>query len=303
MTTINPEKVVVFHHDDLDGVCAAAVIRKLYPVAVCHSISYGGVLPIDTLEPDTALFIVDFTPETEADWQRIMGKTNNVTWIDHHQKNIEKYNFYNMALKGLRVDTKPSGALATWQFLFPDKPVHDAVTYTSDYDTWTYDFGEHTKRFEAGMSALNSSPDSKLWIDLLSDDVITRTTTMNLVLDTGNIIVEHRKITNKKIVEKYGFSCEFEGYKVLACNAPTANSILFDSVFDKAEYDILSVFASNGKKVMISLYSEKSNINCADIASKYGGGGHPGAAGFQIESIPFTNIESLKGDNTCRRLT
>ena len=40
-------------------------------------------------------------------------------------------------------------------------------------------------------------------------------------------------------------------------------------------------------KWSVSLYSIDPNIDCGSIAKKHGGGGHPGAAGFQCDSLPF----------------
>lgn len=290
---MEPIRVVVMHHNDLDGRASAAIIRKMYPAALCYEVTYDKELPIDKLTEGDKLFIVDFTPSAEADWMRILNVTKDVIWIDHHTANIKKHKFYDMSIEGLRVDTKPSGAGATWQYLFPDVPAPDAVTYTSDYDTWTYDYGLATKTFEAGMSALDYTPQGRVWMDLLSDDKMLQKDTMQLVQDAGRIVIEYRKRWNTDVVNQCAFGCEFEGYKVIACNAPNVNSTLFDSIPNKNEFDILSVFKSTGDKIIVSLYSEDESVNCAELAQKHGGGGHPGAAGFECQNLPFINIQKL----------
>lgn len=293
---MNPIRVVVWGHSDLDGRCASAIVLKKYPAAVCYEVNYDIPLPIDKLAENDLLFIVDFTPNTDADWMRILNVTKNVVWIDHHQKNIDKHKFYDMSIEGKRVDTKPSGALATWEYLFPDKEVPDAVTYTSDYDTWTYNFGIATKRFEAGMAALDFAPTGKVWMDILSDDKMTRESLMKNILDAGGIVISYRKQWNMDVVKGSAFECEFEGHKVLACNVPNVNSTLFDNVPNRQDYQIVSVFKSTGDKIIVSLYSEDNSVNCAELAAKYGGGGHPDAAGFECQNLPFTNIKK-SGEN------
>ena len=290
---MDPTRVVIFHHNDLDGRCSAAIIKKMYPAAVCYEVNYDKEIPVNQLAANDKLFIVDFTPSTEADWMRILNVTKDVVWIDHHTANIKKHKFYDMSIEGLRVDTKPSGAGATWQYLYPDTPAPDAVTFTSDYDTWTFDFGMATKCFEAGMSTVDFSPEGKVWMDILSDDKMTRKNSTNTIIDCGRIVLEYRKQWNKDVVKQCAFACEFEGLKVLACNAPWSNSSLFDSVADRNEFDILSVFKSTGDKVIVSLYSPDEKTDCATLAQKHGGGGHRGAAGFECQNLPFTNIKKL----------
>lgn len=47
------------------------------------------------------------------------------------------------------------------------------------------------------------------------------------------------------------------------------------------------VFVRDGKKWTVSLYSKKDNVDCSKIATKYGGGGHKKAAGFECYELPF----------------
>jgi nanoRNase/pAp phosphatase (c-di-AMP/oligoRNAs hydrolase) len=44
-------------------------------------------------------------------------------------------------------------------------------------------------------------------------------------------------------------------------------------------------FSFDGDEWIISLYSR--NIDVSEIAKKYGGGGHKGAAGFHCKDLPF----------------
>ena len=38
-------------------------------------------------------------------------------------------------------------------------------------------------------------------------------------------------------------------------------------------------------------YIPKKNIDCSEIAKKYGGGGHKQAAGFQCKELPFKRMD------------
>lgn len=281
----------VFYHSDIDGKAAGAVVRLKYPDAICYEVDHHNPLPIDELPAGCQLFIVDFTPVTEADWKSLTDKTNSIIWIDHHGKNIAKFKYFDKCLDGLRVESRPSGAMCTWQFLFPQVPVPDPILYISDYDCWVYDYGLTTKSFIAGMDTIPHSPTDVIWSKLLNvDNREEMDEETQSVIQKGKIILDYKKEASKKVIRKCAFVCDFEGQQIVACNHPNANASMFDCI-DRTQYPLVSLFYSNGEKVIVGLYTEDSDIDCCELAQKYGGGGHKGASGFECESLPFTNIE------------
>lgn len=53
-------------------------------------------------------------------------------------------------------------------------------------------------------------------------------------------------------------------------------------------YDLMITFVRRKDKLWnVSLYSTKPEIDCGEIAKSFGGGGHKGAAGFQVKELPF----------------
>jgi oligoribonuclease NrnB/cAMP/cGMP phosphodiesterase (DHH superfamily) len=284
---------VVLHHNDIDGRGAGAVVRLKYPDALFYEVDHYNPLPIDELPAGCQLFIVDFTPVTEADWKRLTDKVGNIIWIDHHGKNIAKYQYFDKCLDGLRVESKPSGAKLTWQFLFPEIPIPDAILYVSDYDCWVYDYGLATKSFIAGMETIPHQPTDRIWDSLLkTDNAEEMETSTNEVMQKGKIILDYKKQKFRDVIKSNAFVCEFEGHKIVACNHPSANSTLFDSI-DRSQYPLVSIFSSNGEKIIVGLYCDDESVDCCELAQKYGGGGHKGASGFECENLPFTNIERI----------
>jgi len=285
--------ILVLFHDDMDGRCSAAIVKKVYPEARCYEVNYSDPLPIDEILSDDTVFIVDYTPSKDCDFERIVSKAAKTVWIDHHGKNIVRHKFFDKCLDGLRVEKTPSGAGCCWKYLFPKVPVPDAVLYVSDYDTWTYDFGIVTKAFEAGLKTVAHSPEDPIWDALLDtdNDLRRQKETQNIVVK-GNIVLEFRKNFFKDIATKGSFTCDFEGHKILCCNMPGVGSNLFEGM-DTEGYDIVSTFYSDGSKIIVGLYSEGETVDCSELAMKHGGGGHKGAAGFECENLPFTNIEKV----------
>lgn len=77
-------------------------------------------------------------------------------------------------------------------------------------------------------------------------------------------------------------------YRCICLNTPLNSSQSFDGVYDPEKHDIMVAFTmvSSGRW-RVSLYSDKSTINCGDIAKVFGGGGHKGAAGFLCNTLPW----------------
>jgi len=285
--------VIIFYHNDLDGRCAAAIVRKRFPDGRCFEVNYNDPLPIDQIKPDDKIFIVDFTPPKDEDFDNILNVTHDLIWIDHHGRNIKEHKFYDKCIEGLRVEKTPSGAGCTWNYLFPGDPTPDAVTFTSDYDTWTHAYGKMTEAFEAGMQAVDHSPTAKIWDNLLANDPEVSTQSARDVIATGNTCLSFRKNFFKDVISKCAFKCDFEGHTIIACNMPNVGSKLFQSL-DLTDIPMVSTFYSTGKDILISLYSEGEQVDCGEIAQKHGGGGHKGAAGFTTNILPFENIREIE---------
>ena len=64
------------------------------------------------------------------------------------------------------------------------------------------------------------------------------------------------------------------------------NSLLFKDIERPSDdFDIMITYVFDGEKYTVSLYTTKKDVNVAVIAKKYGGGGHPQAAGFVCSGI------------------
>ena len=86
----------------------------------------------------------------------------------------------------------------------------------------------------------------------------------------------------KTICDKKGFETNLDGYKCFAVNMPLMSSD--DFIISNAKmYDLLISFSFNGKLWSYSIRSE--TVDCSELAAKYGGGGHKGAAGFILNSL------------------
>ena len=271
-----------FYHNDLDGRCAGAIVHKKARESgeSCEffPIDYKDEFPFESIQKDEVVYIVDFSLQKPGEFEQLLEITDNVIWIDHHKTAIEKHG--DLQVAGIREDGI-AGCVLTWHWLFPDEKMPKAVELIGDYDVWTFKYGEDTKKFQVGMKLEDTHPQSRLWDTLLEWDA-----RVPLIIEQGTAALRYREGHYKDLIEAISFFTEFEGYRAVACNAALANSMLFDSV--NAGYDLMMPFYFDGSQWTVSIYTKRDDVDCSELAKKYGGGGHKQAAGFQCKELPFT---------------
>lgn len=111
------------------------------------------------------------------------------------------------------------------------------------------------------------------------------------LLKAGEAIQYAKTHENESIIKAAGYTLEFEGLKFLACNHARYNSLLFTAGL-APEHDACLGFAWRDGKWTVSLYHAlgKEHHDLSQIAVKYGGGGHRGACGFQLEQSAINQI-------------
>lgn len=290
-----------FYHADNDGKCAAywvykdAVNKDNYGREFIE-INYGIPFPIKTIKPDEEIYIVDYSIEVE-EMRKLLQITRNVIWIDHHKSAIEKYNDFETPIEGIRYDGV-AGCMLTYCYLnhmtykgtgnkksFDLSMTELAPEFTkliADWDVWTFKYGDRTREFNMGFELYDKDPSSESWSMMEQDSSV-----VDDIVEKGKLLIQYRDVWASEYCKSKGYEINFEGYKCFAMNLGSCNSEYFKSIAD--DYDILIPYYYNGKVWMYSLYSEK--VDVSEIAKKYGGGGHKGASGFQIDKF------ILKGDN------
>lgn len=285
----------IFHHNDNDGYCSAYwVLKKAKTMEdiQLYEMDYEKEFPFNEIEKDEEIYIVDYSILPE-DMLKLLEITPNVTWIDHHQSAIKRYDDFPTDIRGIRYDGI-AACLLTWCYLthmtdggkgdveeFNPSMGSDAPMFTkliADYDVWTFLYGETTKEFQIGLSVEDRNPTSELWDDLYDD---WSEEYLSDICDDGAIMLKYRDSFAKEYCESKSYECKFEGFNCLCLNVGLGGSEYFENV-DK-EYDMYILYSFNGKNWNYSLRSD--TVNVADVAMKYEGGGHPGAAGFVSDKL------------------
>lgn len=284
----------VFFHSDLDGYTGGSILKLKYPDFKYIECTYDNrVEPLKILKPGDYVLIVDysFLPE-EMLWVR---KNCKVVWLDHHKSAIEDSEKHGYsAMNGIRKQGV-SGAEIAWNWVFPDKDIPRFVSLVGDYDvfrtagTETFDketipFYFGSEMFLPGLNPLNYGKNTYIFklenLERLTDKFI----------ELGRVVYQYKKITGRKLNEEYSYEREMFGLRVLCLNTDEVGSLCLTipKTFDPAKHDMMLTYAYNGKVWSYGFYTDDKahpEVDCSEIAKRFGGGGHPGAAGCTTESL------------------
>lgn len=288
-------------HTDADGWCSAYWVRKRFNNTNPEDfimIDYG--MDIDwfsKIQKDEKVIIVDFSLEPDM-MKKLLNKTKDVIWIDHHVSAIEKYKDFGEDVDGLRYNGIAASVL-TYCYFFemkdgkipfdPETMPQKApwfTKYIGDHDVWKYEFGEETAHFKLGLDSLGVMlPTDSIWEKLYDLDKIKE------IINNGIVIEKYRDAMGNKASELYGFEYEFDGYKAFCLNNCFGGSEWFGGLIKK--YDLVCAFLYIGENDSweYSLYTDKDHVDVSKIAENYpdklSGGGHKKAAGIQSKNFIF----------------
>ena len=267
--------LVIYHGGCWDGFCAAWVARRALG-ADCDFV------PINYSEnaPDVTgrvVYILDFSfPRKLTLGMAFLAKRLFI--LDHHktaQKELEGISLvHGHPDEGTNIfrkfDMTKSGGRLTWEHFFPGKTSPWLVDYTEDRDLWTWRLPES----RAVNAALRSYPlDFDTW-DFIAQDM------------ASEFIVPGRAILRreKQIVDSHvGFAREVEldGHKVLSVNATVMTSEIAGELAKDRPFGVCWFERKDGRRIF-SLRSREGGVDVSEVAKKFGGGGHPAAAGYEV---------------------
>lgn len=277
--------MICFHHNDLDGRCAAAIVHKWWLQREAEGqrelfveLDYKDRVSVEEIAAGEQVVIVDFSFKPEI-MSEVFNKTELVIWCDHH-KTAEHYD-YGRDLAGIRdfEEKHRAGCEVTWDFFFPGESRPDAVFYVGDRDCWRWADPIETAKFNQGMKLRDTQPQSDDWVRLFSSDGDAQCIG---ICEDGAVCLKFRDSFCADYAKSYGFETEFAGHKAFAMGLYMFGSEGFGKRFK--DYPLCLSFVYDGGQWAIGLYSE--TIDVGEIARKYGGGGHKGAAGFVSKGIP-----------------
>lgn len=259
---------VIYHAHCADGFCAAWILHGfLKGDAEFIPATYGDTPP--EIGKKDRVWIVDFSYPKET-LIAMAGVCASILVLDHHktaQANLEGLPFcvFNM---------NESGGMMTWNHFHPDKPVPWLVSYTEDRDLWKWQL-PNSREINA---ALSSYPQTfEVWNTLSN-------------LNSSDFIAEGKAILRreKQVIEahvKQAKEIDFDGSKILVVNATTLASEIGEALAKDRPFSLTWRYDGKTGGIACSLRSHAGGLDVSEIAKKYDGGGHRGAAGFRVNLL------------------
>jgi oligoribonuclease NrnB/cAMP/cGMP phosphodiesterase (DHH superfamily) len=237
---------------------------------------YGDSIPLEKILTAEKIIIVDFSLSKEEMIK--LATYHKLTWIDHHKSALEEMDGISDSWPGIR-DTKEAACVLTWKYFFPDRPVPQGIRLIGDRDIWKWAYPE-TGPFNEGLYQLDTRPyNDSVWIPLFENDQ----TTLDKILQNGKILREARMKTIRRTLLSKGFSVTMDGYKTLVINLRGSGDI--GQQVRNMGYEIAYCYSDDlhheELTTFVTMYSDK--VDVSDIAKRFGGGGHSGAAGFHFK--------------------
>lgn len=285
MENILKDIVVVYHGDCTDGFGAAyAAWKKFGDTATYIPLKTQVEITIDFTVKE--VYVVDYSFNAEVD-ARVRSEAKSLVVIDHHQtaKDVVTAHPQNV------FDQGHSGAVLAWQYFHPDTPVPELLSYIEDHDIWKFTLPDNLE-FNAALGQYERS--FEIWDELVSN--LNNAEFRASFIETGRTINHFEESLIEDLL-KYKERAHFEGHDIWVLNVSRIyRSILGHKLakLNKSEggVPLAIVYYHNGGAVHLSLRSE-GEIDVAEIAQKYGGGGHKHAASIRVDSfkdLPFKFI-------------
>lgn len=301
--------LVIYHRADFDGIFCYQIAKKFLGTEDVEYVGWDYGDKAVPMPQEGLVYILDLSPDC-LDASAVEGTIwNRIIWIDHHKSAIDRFQPPRFPdIKGYRIDEVAACRLA-WQWFAYERlqaPVNlpakadyvnreldepYAVRLAGEYDIWDKR-DPNAELFQHGLRSQEIS--ENLWELLLVNRQVAEfqedvgTVAVHALLDAGNAIQYSETKENASIIKAAGFTLQFEGLNFLACNAARYNSLLFTAGLTP-EHDVCFGFAWREGHWHVSLYHApgKEHHDLSQIAVKYGGGGHRGACGFRVKSLPF----------------
>ena len=240
------------------------------------------------MNADKDLYFIDFC-YPQAIMDQLEKTARSVAVLDHHDGARE------IATKFLGVfDTNHSGATIAWSYFHPNTPVPTLLKYVEDGDLYRFNL-PNSREVLAYVYTLTDSFASfdiknvEKWNTFITE--LEDHAELKRVIETGKLFSQHHEhvvlhgIHHAEIVNFEGYECYLTGASG-EFTSDTGNRLA------RLKPPIAIIVSADAEGLRVSLRSDGS-INVASIAQKYGGNGHPAAAGFEIQfgnPIPWTVI-------------
>ena len=221
------------------------------------------------------VMLVDFSYKKEV-LENMLKTAASITILDHHisaEKDLSDL-LSSGKISG-KFDMSKSGAMLVWEWFNPQKPAPKLIEHIQDRDLWKFEL-EGSREINA---ALTSYPfDFAVW-----DSLMSSSETELAALRQNGAAIERKLQKDIEELLAYGIRrMVIAGYDVPVLNAPSA-SVSDDGHIMSINESFAACYWDHAEGGSFSLRSSESGVDVAEVAKKFGGGGHAKAAGFTVD--------------------
>lgn len=267
--------IVIYHGGNcFDGFCAAWVLSKVCPDAEFVPANYGDSPPDVT---GANVIVADFSYKRLVMLDLIRQTRGNLVVLDHHKtaeaelKGIEAECYRDTLdrLPTVVFDMNKSGGRLAWEWVNVTGSAPWLVDYTEDRDLWRWAL-PHSREINAALRSYPMSFDC--W------DGLACRRAADLVTEGEAILRCERQTVDSHV--RNATEIDIGGHRVLAVNATTLTSEIAGALAADRPFGACWFDRGDGRRVW-SLRSRAGGVDVSEVATRFGGGGHRGAAGFQ----------------------
>ena len=303
-----PTVHIIYHAIDLDGKCSGAIAYHAAKTLfsgfnrVLRGLDYGW--PFDefsTIYPGDAVIMLDFALYEPGDKYVRMHRISDIVgpgnfiWIDHHKTSIAEASSGKFIVdncvpghaRGITQEAYKSACALAWEF-FHDTRMPEFIELLSAWDCWIWKTlfpadQEKVQNLQYGLNSVTNYPDFEVWDSLLNEPILA-----DSYIERGAIIREYLDLQDRQNLPKLAFGTRLDGHPAIAinrrCSSESFRHLLSDQVAP-----LLISFIREHSAWRVTLYRGPTgqDIDVSAIATQHGGGGHPGAGGFQCQELPF----------------
>ena len=280
-------KIFCYHHSkDLDGLFSGAVVKYKYPEAEMCGFDYGDKVKL--VEGYDLVIMADISlPITML--ERLKNTNKKFVWIDHHARTIREAEDEGREFDGIRdKDNEYSACVLTWKYLYPNESIPSVLYRVQDQDLWRFKLKD-TEVITAGIYTLYADNMEAL-VGIVDDYEVY----YDDLWEAGTTILKQREQQVNVTVA----NAEVKRWNGNTIGLSNTNSYMSNVGHELLKENISFAVVWHIKKGIASVSLRSSGKpDVSEIASRYGGGGHPQASGFNMEAKKwFKEMEGMKNE-------
>lgn len=283
------KKTLIVHDQDPDGLLSAAIVSENTQSGLVsfHPALYYEDPPFNLIDKSTTVYIVDFSYKREK-LKEVAEKAEKIVLLDHHRSTLKDLEDFNMKNVEIVLDMNRSGCQIAWDYFNTNKESPPIVKYVQDYDLWQWQM-PFSEEINCGLSIIPPKiSDWKRAYAKYRDD-------LEEVKKEGDVVVRYQNKIIETIIQQ-PLLMEIDSHIVPAINTfdPTLVSKLGNHLCQEHPFAAVFHLTNKGTWKFSLRASKESEIDVCKIATKFGGGGHKKAAGFQVETLPVIHFKEKK---------